>query len=119
MDEGVAEARDALRPFEFVLGFDPGESFALLRILLGDPPVLLLDEPTGALDPDSVARVERLLHARRATGTAMVLVTHDAAQAARLADRRMALRDGRLHMSLMADGGIPIQSRPQCTCTFF
>ena len=72
------------------------QRLALVRTLLADPAVLLLDEPTAALDADSVARTERLLRARLASGVAIVLVTHDAALAARLADRRFAMRDRRL-----------------------
>ncbi len=72
------------------------QRLALLRALALDPPVLLLDEPTGALDPASVAAAETLLRARMAGGTTLVLVTHDPMQAARLGTARGELRDGRL-----------------------
>jgi ABC-type iron transport system FetAB ATPase subunit len=72
------------------------QRLALLRAVALDPPMLLLDEPTGALDPDSVARSEALLAGRLRAGGSLVLVTHDAAQAARLGTRRMVLENGAL-----------------------
>jgi len=74
------------------------QRMALLRALHPGNRVLLLDEPTSGLDPDSVRRVEDLLRARMAGGTAILLVTHDAGQAARLASRRFELRDGQLQV---------------------
>lgn len=59
---------------------------ALLRALATRPQVLALDEPTANLDPRAVLGFESLVSAARATGTKVVLVTHDTAQAARLAD---------------------------------
>lgn len=69
---------------------------ALLRALAGQPPVLLLDEPTGALDTAATAAVEALLRERLAAGLALVLVTHDPAQAARLGTERRRMDDKRL-----------------------
>jgi putative ABC transport system ATP-binding protein len=72
------------------------QRLALIRALVGDPPVLLLDEPTGALDQESVAAVEAVLAERLKTGRALVLVTHDPAQAVRLGDQRYRMQAGRL-----------------------
>lgn len=72
------------------------QRLALIRALMGDPPVLLLDEPTGALDQASAATVEAVLAERLKAGRALVLVTHDPAQAARLGDRRYRMQAGRL-----------------------
>jgi putative ABC transport system ATP-binding protein len=70
-------------------------SFA--RALANAPEVLLLDEPTSALDNDAKAEVEGLMqqivHER---GLTCVLVTHDTAQAARLAKRALLLEGGRI-----------------------
>jgi ABC-type multidrug transport system ATPase subunit len=69
---------------------------AIARALALKPQVWLLDEPTAALDAEATARVERLLEAERSRGAAILLVTHDPAQAARLADRTFGVAHGRL-----------------------
>ncbi len=70
---------------------------ALCRALLNRPHLLLADEPTGNLDPATAAVVlGEILELARRDGAAVVIVTHDPGVAAR-ADRRLELRDGRLH----------------------
>lgn len=69
---------------------------ALIRTLLNDPPVLLLDEPTGALDPHATGLVEAILSERLRAGATLVIVTHDMDQAARLGARRYHLEAGSL-----------------------
>ncbi len=69
---------------------------ALARAVVGEPKILLADEPTGNLDGATGAEIVRLLfdlHARR--GTTLVLVTHEDELAARC-DRVVRLRDGRV-----------------------
>ncbi len=64
--------------------------------LLHGPSLVVADEPTSALDPVRRAEVAALLDAaRRETGAAMLLATHDLALAARLADRLLVLHRGR------------------------
>jgi ABC-type iron transport system FetAB ATPase subunit len=72
------------------------QRLSLVRALLPSPPVLLLDEPTGPLDEQSVIRVEALLHERMATGTSILLVTHDPNQAERLGSEHYRMVAGRL-----------------------
>jgi putative ABC transport system ATP-binding protein len=72
------------------------QRLSLLRALVLEPRVLLLDEPTGPLDPESTRMVEEVLRARLLGGTSIVIVTHDQAQADRLADQRLVMLDGRL-----------------------
>ena len=69
---------------------------ALIRALMVRPKVLLLDEPTAALDPASVASVESLIAARVQAGLAVLWVTHDAEQAKRIAHRLLAVSDGQV-----------------------
>ena len=79
-----------------VLQLSSGERqrLALIRAVIRRPAVLLLDEPTAALDAESTARVETLLRELAAGGTGLILVTHNEAQAQRLAARRYCLCDG-------------------------
>ncbi|HXQ04137.1 MAG TPA: ATP-binding cassette domain-containing protein [Bradyrhizobium sp.] len=72
------------------------QRFSLVRALLPSPPVLLLDEPTGPLDEESVVQVEALLQERMTTGTSILLVTHDPNQAERLGDQRYRMVAGHL-----------------------
>ena len=72
------------------------QRLALVRALILDSPGLLLDEPTGPLDPVSTERVEALLLERVAAGMVLVLVSHDPAQARRLRARRLRMVDRRL-----------------------
>ena len=64
--------------------------------LLAEPPVLLLDEPSSALDPRHRQRVWRFLDRKAEAGTTIVFATHDLAEAARHADRVLVLADGEL-----------------------
>ena len=69
---------------------------AIARALVGEPELLLADEPTGNLDSATGAAVLALLgEVVNEAGTTLVMVTHDEAAAA-LADRVLHLRDGRL-----------------------
>ena len=69
---------------------------ALARALMVGPKVLLLDEPTAALDVPSVAAVESLINARMRTGLAVLWVTHDGEQAKRVAHRLLVVEAGRV-----------------------
>jgi putative ABC transport system ATP-binding protein len=68
---------------------------AIARALVGEPAVLLADEPTGNLDSTHGDEVMRMLRDINAQGTAIVMVTHSA-EHARQASRVIQLRDGRL-----------------------
>lgn len=89
--------RDGLGP-EPVARLSTGERqrLALLRALERGPRVLLLDEPTAALDPTGAAAVEALLAERRRDGLALLWVSHDPAQAARIARRLLVVEQGRV-----------------------
>ncbi len=70
------------------------QRLALTRALLIGPRVLLLDEPTSGLDPETATKVEAILHERLADGAAIILITHDTAQAKRMASRRLVMEGG-------------------------
>jgi ABC-type iron transport system FetAB ATPase subunit len=75
------------------------QRLALLRGQQAAPQILLLDEPTGALDQETVAKAEALLRKTLAAGTTIVLVTHDPAQADRLGTQRAQLNQGKLTLA--------------------
>ncbi|MGH8778644.1 ABC transporter ATP-binding protein [Paraburkholderia sp.] len=73
---------------------------ALIRVLQLDPDVLLLDEPTASLDPESSHEIEVLIDAWFAADTARhasLWVSHDPAQAMRMASRHLTMRAGVLN----------------------
>ncbi len=72
------------------------QRLALARVLLLAPRVMLLDEPTSGLDPEAAARVEAILAARLEQGAAILLVTHGAEQAGRMAGRQLTMDHGHL-----------------------
>jgi ABC-type lipoprotein export system ATPase subunit len=89
---GLTEA--ATRPPRDLSGGEQ-QRLAVARALVCDPPLLLADEPTGNLDPESGELVLALLRAAADDGRAVLLVTHEAAATA-AADRVVRLREGRL-----------------------
>ncbi len=72
------------------------QRLAFLRLLESAPDVLLLDEPTAPLDAENTALFEARLKRCIVSGVSVILVTHDPAQAARIADRHYVLADGQL-----------------------
>jgi len=88
---------DALSRYPAQLSGGQRQRVALMRALVLDPEVLLLDEPLGALDPLVRAELqEDLRGVFRALGKTVLLVTHDLAEAAFFADRIVLLREGRV-----------------------
>ena len=68
---------------------------AIARAVVGEPPLLLADEPTGNLDSASGAAIVALLHELNQQGTTVVVITHDKDLATEF-PRRIAIRDGRI-----------------------
>ena len=70
---------------------------ALCRLLMGNYELLVLDEPTAAMDMESTLAAEALIRAAsRERGCAVLLITHSVQQARRVADRVLFLERGRL-----------------------
>lgn len=97
-----------------VLALSGGEAqrVCLARTLMASPQVLLLDEPTSAVDAEAAEVIERAVRELAADGTPALWVTHDAAQVTRAADRVLRLERGRsLGLSPVGsgpdDGAVP------------
>ena len=70
---------------------------ALAKALINDPDVLLLDEPTASLDPDTADWVRSHIETfRRRTGATILLASHNMGEVERLADRVIMLKQGRI-----------------------
>jgi phosphate-transporting ATPase len=74
---------------------------ALARALVLQPRVLLLDEPTSGLDSEATAAVEQLIGARLHDGVGALWVTHDLAQAKRIASRGLYLDNGQVRDTIL------------------
>ncbi|MBA3946054.1 MAG: ABC transporter ATP-binding protein [Herpetosiphonaceae bacterium] len=90
---GLWEARERK-----IDGYSKGmkQKMALIRAMLHDPPVLFLDEPTTAMDPQSARTVRDAINELRSTSRAIVLCTHNLAEAEVLADRIAVVRGGQI-----------------------
>lgn len=90
LDEGVLQ-RDPL-----ALSGGEQRRVAIAAVLATEPRVLVLDEPSAGLDAGAREELHAALGSLHAAGRTIVLVTHDPAEAARLASRVVVLRDGRV-----------------------
>ena len=90
---GLAE-RAGHRPNELSGGQQ--QRVAIARALINQPPILLADEPTGALDSKTGEEILALFKRLRDDGHTVILITHDPEVAAH-ADRILVMRDGELH----------------------
>ena len=94
---GFEDARRVWSSYPFELSGGMNQRVAIAMAALMEPRVLLADEPTSALDVSVQRQVLRELEAlRAATGTAIVLVTHDIGVVSAVADTVLVLRDGRV-----------------------
>ncbi|MDD2208226.1 MAG: amino acid ABC transporter ATP-binding protein [Bacilli bacterium] len=72
------------------------QRIAIIRSLILEPEVLLIDEPTGALDPENIKDVLKLLEDISDTGMTMVVVTHEMNFASHFADRVVFMEHGKI-----------------------
>lgn len=79
-----------------VLSVGEQQRVALARAWALEPQVLFLDEPTASLDPGATAEVEQIIQAIHASGTKIIMTTHNLGQARRLGDEILFLHRGRL-----------------------
>ncbi len=86
------DVQDRAREIAGTLSKGLKQRVAIARALLHRPQVLLLDEPTSGLDPASARHIRDLIHALRSEGRAILVSTHNLAEAEELADRIAILK---------------------------
>ena len=91
--------RESHRPSELSGGQQ--QRVAIARALINRPPILLADEPTGALDSKTGEEILALFKRLQAEDHTVVLITHDP-DVAQHCDRIFAMRDGELHEQVVA-----------------
>jgi cell division transport system ATP-binding protein len=69
---------------------------SIARAVVNHPPLLICDEPTGNLDPDTSVGIMQLLYRINRAGTTILMVTHDREMVDKMRKRVIALEDGRL-----------------------
>ena len=92
------EVKDNLYGSGTALSGGQQQRLCLARVLAMEPEVLLMDEPTSAIDPIATARIEELIHTLKLSYT-IVIVTHNMQQAARVSDYTAFFWQGRIFES--------------------
>jgi putative ABC transport system ATP-binding protein len=103
---GLAE-RMGHRPHQLSGG--QKQRVAIARAVVGEPDLLLADEPTGALDSASGASVMTLLHDLNQEGATIAVITHDIEIAGQL-PRQVRLRDGQIIADTAAGAGVDVKA---------
>lgn len=86
------------KPFaKFSLGMK--QKLAIAQALMGQPELLILDEPTNALDADSVVQVRELFLQQKERGATILIASHQQVDIAALCDRVFMMHEGRLEVA--------------------
>ncbi|MFI9504874.1 ATP-binding cassette domain-containing protein [Nocardia sp. NPDC052566] len=93
---GVPDAAQRLRQYPHELSGGLRQRALIATVLAAAPRFLVADEPTTALDPSVQRRIIALLSEIRDAGTGLLLISHDLATVAEIADRVALMRDGRI-----------------------
>ena len=76
------------------------QRLGIARALLNNPKLILADEPTGNLDPETSSGIMQLLFDIKESGTAVVMATHDYEMLKKFPGSTVAIKDGKLHEKL-------------------
>ena len=87
---------DKVRSFPDQLSGGEQQRLSVARAFVNHPPLLLADEPTGNLDPNTSIGIMQVLYRINRTGTTVVVVTHDREMVDKMRRRVIALEDGRV-----------------------
>jgi cell division transport system ATP-binding protein len=90
---GIGDRADELPP---VLSGGEKQRVTVARAMVGAPKIVLADEPTGSLDPDSAARIFALLEAVHRSGATVIIATHDQQMINNHKGRVIRLEKGRI-----------------------
>ncbi|GAA2357438.1 ABC transporter ATP-binding protein [Dactylosporangium salmoneum] len=93
-DAGVPEAAVRAQQYPHQLSGGLRQRALIASAAIANPPVLVVDEPTTALDVTVQAQVLTLLEELQAGGTALLMISHDLAVVARMADHILVMREG-------------------------
>ncbi|MEU4539305.1 ABC transporter ATP-binding protein [Streptosporangium sp. NPDC023825] len=91
---GVPEPQVRARQYAHQLSGGLRQRALIASAIAADPPLIIADEPTTALDVTVQAQILRLLAARKAEGTALLMISHDLAVVSAVADRVLVMKDG-------------------------
>ena len=97
---GMEDRQNALPPS---LSGGEQQRIAVARAIVGDPKIILADEPTGSLDDDSANIIMDLLNGVHIRGTTVVIATHDKDLIKKTGGRVLLLRQGRLEGSTFTE----------------
>lgn len=86
------------------------QRLAIARVLLPEPEILMLDEPHTGLDQEAVALLNTIIKNKKASGTSILIISHDFEQVHALADRVAVLKKGKIISSMPLSPGIDLQA---------
>jgi cell division transport system ATP-binding protein len=101
LDQVGLLGKERSRPLELSTGEQ--QRVGIARAIIGKPPLLIADEPTGNLDPDLALEIMQLFKRFNDVGVTVVVATHDVHLIERLGARRIGLVDGRVVLPGEAD----------------
>jgi cell division transport system ATP-binding protein len=94
LDQVGLLGKERNRPLELSTGEQ--QRVGIARAIIGKPPLLIADEPTGNLDPDLALEIMQLFKRFNDVGVTVVIASHDVHLIDRLGARRIVLEDGRV-----------------------
>jgi cell division transport system ATP-binding protein len=90
---------DRLKSFPPSLSGGEQQRIAVARAIIGDPKIILADEPTGSLDDESAEAILDLLKDAHIRGTTVIIATHDKSLMRKTGGYVLTLRQGRIESS--------------------
>ena len=102
---------DKMNSFPDQLSGGEQQRVSIARAVVNHPPLLVCDEPTGNLDPDTSVGIMQLLYRINRSGTTILMVTHDREMVDKMRRRVIALEDGRLARDERRGGLRPMRRR--------